>query len=122
MDCFAVQHPDGAESDPRQRGSVAVHLMCLCLRLEHRIPLDRLALLRSHISRTVLPRLSLPAFPYLRPPSSFGDVTAVDVHAAIGTADFDAAGAAWAEASWRAWSPHHTVVHHWATVAAGGPR
>jgi hypothetical protein len=68
MDCFAVQHPGGAESDRRQQGSVAVHLICLCLRIEHHLPVTQLAALRSHISQNALPRLDLSGIPYLPPP------------------------------------------------------
>ncbi len=35
VDCFAAQHPTDAATERRQRQSVAVHLVALCLRLEH---------------------------------------------------------------------------------------
>ena len=34
VDCYAVQHPGGSKRDRRQRQSVAVHLISLCLLLE----------------------------------------------------------------------------------------
>ncbi|MCX5206483.1 DUF5946 family protein [Streptomyces sp. NBC_00237] len=124
VDCYAVQHPGGAEHDRQQRRSVAVHLTSLCLLLEHGVPAVKVPVLRGRMSRTVLPRLGLTGWPYLPPPAFLGAVTVVDVHRATGGAGDGAAHAAavrdWAQAAWSAWSGHHEQVRLWASAGLTG--
>jgi hypothetical protein len=102
VDCYAAQHPGGAEHDRRQRQSVAVHLISLCLLLEHKVQPSR-----GRLSETVLPRLELSEWPYLPPPETLGTMTVSDVHT---SQDIDE----WAAAVWDAWADHHDTVRRWA--------
>jgi hypothetical protein len=103
VDCYAAQHPGGAEHDRRQRQSVAVHLISLCLLLEHHRHPDR-----GRMSRTVLPRRGLDDWPYLPPPATLGTVT-------VANAGLDLES--WAKSVWTAWSAHHGTVRNWAEAA-----
>ncbi|MCP2166478.1 DUF5946 family protein [Goodfellowiella coeruleoviolacea] len=119
VDCYAAQHPGGAEHDRRQRQSVAVHLTALCLLVHHGVPANRVAALRGRLSQTVLPRLGLADWPYLTPPTTPGTVTVAEVHAAHQD-DRVAVGERWLGAVWSAWSAHHRTVQEWAQAALGG--
>lgn len=121
VDCYAAQHPGGAEHDRRQRQSVAVHLTSLCLLLEHGMPAVGATTRRGRMSQTVLPRIGLPDWPYLVPPASHGAVTVVDVHHTTDQTEYAVQVKRWAEAVWTAWSGHHHVVRQWASTALGGP-
>lgn len=119
VDCYAVQHPGGAETDRRQRQSVAVHLLMLCLLLERGLPPERASAVRGRVSATVLPAVSLDDWPFLAPPTSVGSVTVADLR------EDDAAGVerrmrAWADAAWDAWQAHHDAVRTWADALASG--
>lgn len=122
VDCYAVQHPGGAEHDRRQRQSVAVHLTALCLLLEHGMSGERASALRGRMSQTVLPYLGLTDWPYLPPPASLGAVTAIDVHRATDRSGYAAAVRDWTQAAWSAWAGHHEQVHLWASVRLSGSR
>jgi hypothetical protein len=80
VDCYAAQHPGGAEVDRRQRASVAVHLVALCARLERGVPAERLNRVRSRVTATVLAARGLPDWPLLAAPEAFGPVTAAGLH------------------------------------------
>lgn len=121
MDCYAAQHPGGAEHDRRQRQSVAVHLTSLCLLLEHRLPPLRLTALRGRMSRTVLSHVERSDWPYLIPPSSPGALTVVEMHRSTGHGSYTAQAERWADAVWTTWSDHHDTVRRWASAALGRP-
>jgi hypothetical protein len=102
VDVYMVQHP-GVPG--RQAGqSVWVHLVGLCLSLEHGF--DSLASARAKarlLSRD-------PTFEWLEPPASPGAVTVLDV---LATATMDAHRALvsrWAESVWRSWQPHQPTI------------
>jgi len=116
VDAYAAQHPGGADRDPRQRRSVAVHLTALCLGIE--FGAGRLDALRSRLSATVLPRLGLPEWPLLPAPESRGEVTVTDV-AARSDAELAAVVQEWSSAVWGAWRPQHDTVRLWAQTAIG---
>ena len=52
-------------------------------------------------------------FPWLDPPDSLGDVTVLDVLAAVNTSDHAERTERWARSVWDAWSPHHATVRGW---------
>lgn len=108
IDAYAAQHPDGAEHDRRQRQSVAVHLIALCLILDQDVPAERVGRLRGQLSRRVLPKLGLEDWPYLAAPHDRGALTFVDVAAGRCTAQ------EWGRVVWGVWSGHHDMVRRWA--------
>jgi hypothetical protein len=104
IDSYAAQH--ATNPDPRNRQSVAVHLMSLCAALEHDVPGIRLRqLLGSWAHRPG-------GYPLLEPRPAVYPITVRDV------ADAGAPARAgvvrlWAEATWSAWSDHHEQVRAW---------
>ncbi len=120
VDCYAVQHPGGAEHDRRQRQSVAVHLTALCLLLEHHLPARRAASVRGRMSQTVLRAVGLPDWPHLSPPAELGGITAAQVQAAPDPDQLADQLHAWAQECWTAWAEHHRTVRTWADAALGG--
>lgn len=109
-DVYAVQHPgpDGR----RQRQSVALHLVGLCLWLEHGLEGDRLHAITARLARDDRP------WPWLPPPGGYG-MTVVDLLAARDGAEHVALLRGWAEATWDAWSAHRPTVRAWARDALG---
>lgn len=114
VDCYAVQHPGGAEHDRRQRQSVAVHLVSLCLLLEFGWPAALVSARRGQTSRRVLPALGLTDWPYLCPPPELGAVTAADVQMASDPDEFAARLREWTQSAWSAWVAHHDTIRAWA--------
>lgn len=102
VDAYAAQHP----GTPSRRSiqSVAVHLISLCVQIEHGADAAR-------ARDAILAALGIAfRFVWLDPPSWDDALTIADVR--------DAAGArAWAESVWRAWAPHHHTVRAWADLA-----
>jgi hypothetical protein len=104
IDSYAVQH--ATNPDPRNRQSVAVHLMSLCAAIEHDVPGARLRqLLGAWAHRPG-------GYPLLEPRPAEYPITVRDV------ADADSAARAdvvwlWAEMTWAAWSEHHEQVRAW---------
>lgn len=116
IDAYAVQHPAGAEHDRRQRQSVAVHLVALCLLLEAGQPPEWASARRGRTSQVVLERLSLADWPYLEPPSDLGAVTIADIHAASSQILQEARATAWLQSAWTAWEDHHPTVRTWTAI------
>ena len=116
VDCFAVQHPGGAQHDRRQRQSVAVHLISLCLLHEFGQPPAGAADGRGKTSRHVLARVGLQDWPFLLPPFDLGAVTARDVRAAAADKRAERMND-WARAAWTAWAGHHDAVRSWTETA-----
>jgi hypothetical protein len=105
VDAYAVTHPGqpGRHSTP----SVWIHLTTLCFVLERGWPTDRGPWLRT-VSAD-----SFEDWPWLEPPDRMGDVTAVDVAAAVAEGQAGRAGeltTAWVTGAWQAWSMHHEAV------------
>lgn len=117
VDAYAVQHPGGARGDRRQRQSVAVHLVSLCLLHEFGAPPERASARRSRTTERVLPAVGLQDWPYLPPPADLGAVTTAEVHAAEDAEQFAERLAEWTWSAWAAWSAHHDFVRTWATAA-----
>jgi hypothetical protein len=119
VDCYAVQHPGGAADDRRQRHSVAVHLIALCLHVDAGRPPQHVAGLRGRISKSALPRLKLVDWPYLAPPTEHASVTVADVRRAADTDVYPDVLEAWTRAAWTAWAAHHDTVRVWAAATVG---
>jgi len=104
IDSYAAQH--ATNPDPRNRQSVAVHLMSLCAALEHDVPGIRLRqLLGSWADRPG-------GYPLLEPRPAAYSITVRDV-ADAGAATRAGVVRLWAEATWSAWSDHHEQVRAW---------
>jgi hypothetical protein len=102
VDVYMAQHPGTPSRQASQ--SVWVHLVGLCLVLEHGF--DVVASARAK-ARVAAPDA---VFDWLEPPASLGAVTVLDVLAA---GDGEAGAAAvrrWAESVWDAWSPHRDAI------------
>jgi hypothetical protein len=104
VDAYAVQHPQSR--DRRNRQSVMLHLMSLCLVLE-----------RGEDMRRATSRLAEYAerhrgseFPRLEPPASLGELTVLSVHAARTPEEHVQRATAWAASVWNAWSECHALV------------
>ena len=105
VDAYAVTHPGvpGPQSTP----SVWVHLVTLCFVLERRWPVEHAIRLR---------RVAADAFagwPWLGPPASMGEVTAIDLSRARGEGDGQRAidlTQRWVEGAWAAWTDHHRAI------------
>lgn len=110
VDAYAAQHP-GVDG-PRQRQSVAVHLIGLCGWLEHGMDSD--ALLPITRSLTDGTR----EWPWLDPPSAY-DVTVLDVLGARDGREHVRLVRSWAEAVWSAWGAHHDLVRGWTSAVLG---
>lgn len=105
VDAYAVTHPGvpGPQSTP----SVWIHLLTLCFVLERRWPVDQANRLRRRSAD------SYRGWPWLTPPDSMGEVTAVDLAAALATGDGTRAvelTRRWVDGAWAAWGAHHPVV------------
>lgn len=105
VDAYAVTHPGmpGPQSTP----SVWIHLVTLCFVLERRWPVDQVNRLRR------LAADSFRGWPWLTPPESMSDVTAIDVAAALAAGDGVSAVSLtrrWVDGAWEAWASHHPAV------------
>ncbi len=113
VDCYAVQHPGGGQHDRRQRQSVAVHLISLCLLIEQDRPAWLASSARGRIVGRLLTALGLTQWPYLAPPVHRGAVTAAEVYRATGPEELDELVLQWTASAWSAWSAHHDTVRAW---------
>lgn len=112
VDSYAVQHP--GQPSPQSIQSVGLHLVSLCLVLEHGIPMsETTAVLRHGASRKA-------ELCWLEPPLSRGDITTVDVHAAKDADTHVQRVWDWAGAVWLAWSQHRHIVKTWTRRFAPG--
>lgn len=104
VDTYAVQHP-GARV-PRSIQSVALHLVTLCLVLEHGADPSEGPKLHRRL-------VDAGRFQWLAPPRPNGRVTIGDVPQAATAAEHERAVEAWARDVWAAWETHHATVHRW---------
>jgi hypothetical protein len=105
-DAYMVQHPGVPERRAIQ--SVCVHLVGLCLVLQHGLPEASLTSVLQDIIRRP------PAWRWLEPPTPNGDLTIVDVGTAGEGPEAAAIVAAYVRGIWAAWAPHHDTVEAWA--------
>ncbi len=112
VDTYAAQHPGG--DDPRQRQSVALHLIAL------RHALDGVD---ARSLNAVTQRLAAEhrEWPELSPPDGY-PTTVADVLAARSADEHLALVHRWAQATWDAWGPHHARVEAWAREALAAQR
>lgn len=101
-DTYMVQHPGVPERRASQ--SVWVHLVALCLALEHQMaPAARIQAMRRMLA-------GARTFPWLEPPPSVGPLTILDVKAADEPRDRSVMIGRWAETTWAAWASHHPAI------------
>lgn len=111
-DTYMVQHPGVPER--RSSQSVWVHLVAICLALEHGMaPGARIDAMR----RMLAPGRT---FQWLEPPASVGPLTILDIRDAAGPAARDAAIARWAETTWEARAPQHAAIRERAEALLAG--
>jgi len=105
VDAYAVQHP--GNQSRQSIHSVGVHLIRLCLFLEHELSAEYAndAMLRATNRKHT--------FTWLEPPASRGLLTVADVVKARATQAHKSAVRAWAQSAWAAWSPHHETIRTW---------
>ncbi|MEK6748286.1 MAG: DUF5946 family protein [Pseudomonadota bacterium] len=108
VDAYAVQHP--GETDRQSIQSVGVHLIQLCLFLEHGLTAENAndAMLEAGRYKH--------EFIWLEPPESLGSITAADVVKAKGLEEHKSIVRSWAQSSWDAWSKHHDTIRAWLPV------
>ena len=105
VDAYAVQHPGSTNRQSIQ--SVGVHLVRLCLFLEH-------GLSPEHANDAMLEAAkNKSAFFYLPPPENLGEITAADVYQAQSAKEHKALVREWAKSAWEAWSIHHKTIRLW---------
>ncbi len=105
VDAYAVQHPGSKDRQSIQ--SVGVHLIRLCLFLEHGLTAKNANYVMLEAGKYKN------SFIWLKPPDSMGSITAADVHKAKSVHEHKSFVTAWAESSWNAWSMHHETIRSW---------
>ena len=114
VDVYMAQHPGVPGRQASQ--SVWVHLIGLCLSLEHRF--DGAASARAK-ARAASPDA---AFDWLEPPASLGPITVFDVLATVTAAEHRAVVQSWAISVWTAWAAHQQAIRRRAEALLGGGR
>lgn len=105
VDAYAVQHP--GRLSPQSTQSVVVHLISLCLMLEHEAtPEYAVRAIRKAAAAS-------DRFRWLSPPSSMGSSTVVDAHGARDAVEHGHRVREWANEAWSAWSAHHKTIRAW---------
>jgi hypothetical protein len=106
VDAYAVQHP--GHPSPQSIQSVGLHLVSLCLVLEHGVETTQ--------ARAILQQSNTfkDEFVWLEPPPDRGRITVADVQPASTPEEHVARVRSWADSAWKAWSLHHDAVHAWA--------
>jgi hypothetical protein len=108
VDAYAVQHP--GTIDRRAVQSVAVHLISLYFVLERGLtPTEATDKMRHALT-------DKSRFVWLKPPSSMGEITVVDVVYITEPLDHEALVKCWTRSAWEAWRAHHGQIRKWATA------
>ncbi|MEO8328728.1 MAG: DUF5946 family protein [Candidatus Nanopelagicales bacterium] len=110
VDTYAAQHP-GTLKDRRQVQSTGIHLITLCLFLDHGVD-------PVHGSKLHARMVNRPTFQGLKVPEQRGLLTVTSVPTSGPAVDARNAAYAWAEDVWRAWSEHHDAIRSWLQSAA----
>ncbi len=105
VDAYAVQHPGSPSRQSIQ--SVGVHLIRLCLFLEHGLSAEKAnsAMLEASKHKHL--------FTWLEPPNSLGSLTAADVVKAASVEEHKTLVRSWARGAWEAWASHHETIRSW---------
>ena len=107
VDAYAVQHP--GTTDRRAVQSVAVHLISLYHVLERGLtPTEATDKMRVALTDKA-------RFAWLKPPSSMGNITVVDVVNVSDPIEHEAIVKRWARSAWEAWGAHHEQIRRWST-------
>jgi hypothetical protein len=109
VDAYAVQHPGTPSRQSIQ--SVGVHLVRLCLFLEHGLEPER----ANDAMRVAAKRKA--QYRWLEPPASLGEITVANIEAAASVQEHLSLVRGWAGQMWQVWSPHHSTVRAWANAA-----
>jgi hypothetical protein len=105
VDAYAAQHPGTPSRQSIQ--SVGVHLIRLCLFLEH-------GLMEENANNIMLKAAKRKgAFFWLEPPASLGQLTIADVVKTRTSQEHKNAVKAWSQSVWKAWRPHHDTIKMW---------
>jgi hypothetical protein len=105
VDTYAVQHP--GQPSPQSIQSLALHLVSLCLTLEHgATPLAAMAALRAGAG-------TKSRYVWLTPPTASGVFTVAQVQPATAARAHAEAVREWALRTWSAWSAHHATIQSW---------
>jgi hypothetical protein len=114
VDSYAVQHPGRPSRQAIQ--SVGVHLVRLCLFLEHGLAPEKAndAMLAAARRKA--------EFHWLEPPDSLGPITVADFALGAGVEEHKARVVAWANQMWEVWSPHRETVREWAAAGRSPDR
>jgi hypothetical protein len=105
VDAYAVTHP--GTPGPQATPSVWVHLITLCFVLERRWPVDQAVRLRRAAAD------AFSGWPWLEPPGTMGEVSAIDVSEALAAGNGPGAidlTRRWVDGAWSSWDRHHPVV------------
>ena len=105
VDAYAVQHPGSC--DRQSIHSVGLHLIRLCLFLEHGLAVENAnyAMLEAGKNKHT--------FTWLKPPESFDTITAANVAKVNSVYEHKAIVRVWAQKAWDAWSIHHDTIRSW---------
>ncbi|WP_435106888.1 DUF5946 family protein [Arhodomonas sp. AD133] len=105
VDAYAVQHPGSTDRQSIQ--SVGVHLIRLCLFLEHGLTAGKAndAMLEAGMKKS--------SFIFLEPPLDMGEITAADIYRASSAEEHKALVRGWARSVWDTWSMHHNTIREW---------
>jgi len=105
VDAYAVQHPGSPSRQSIQ--SVGVHLIRLCLFLQHGLVPDR-----ANAAMLTVGKIK-DTFRWLEPPASLGPITVSDVLRTSTATAHAAMVRRWAQSAWDAWAPHHEMIEEW---------
>ncbi len=105
VDAYAVQHP--GRPSRQSIHSVGVHLIRLCLFLEH-------GLSPKNANDAMLKAASIKnTFFWLEPPQTFGPHNVAEVGHASGLEAHKTSVRQWAQSAWASWTQHHDTIEKW---------
>lgn len=105
VDAYAVQHPGSTDRQSIQ--SVGLHLVRLCLFLEHDLQPEHADTAMRQAAEQKHRMI------WLEPPGSLGAITTADVAKVTSAQEHTEKIRDWARCVWDAWSAHHGQVRAW---------